>query len=75
MADNHGSTPAAWVAVFLVLVAFVVGGLALVLSPVNWVMFWIAVALVPVSLVVGKVMSAMGLGADHADHADHEPQV
>lgn len=65
MADNHGSTPAAWVAVFLVLIAFVVGGIALVFSPPNWVMFWIAVALLPVSMIVGKVMSAMGLGADH----------
>jgi hypothetical protein len=64
MAENHGSTPAAWVAVFIVLVAFVVGGIALVFSPPNWVMFWIAVALVPVALIVGKVMSAMGLGAD-----------
>jgi hypothetical protein len=64
MADNHGSTPAAWVAVFLALVAFVVGGVALVFSPPNWPMFWAAVALLPVSLIVGKVMSAMGLGAD-----------
>jgi hypothetical protein len=64
MADNHGSTPAAWVAVFIALVAFVVGGIALVFSPPNWVMFWIAVALLPVAMIVGKVMSAMGLGAD-----------
>ncbi|HEX2174751.1 MAG TPA: HGxxPAAW family protein [Nocardioidaceae bacterium] len=69
MADNHGSTPAAWVAVFIVLVAFVIGGIALVFSPPNWVMFWIAVALLPVSLLVGKVMSAMGLGADHERQA------
>ncbi len=69
MADNHGSTPAAWVAVFITLVAFVVGGLALVFSPPNWVMFWIAVALLPVALIVGKVMSAMGLGADHERQA------
>ncbi|MGH3365883.1 MAG: HGxxPAAW family protein [Nocardioidaceae bacterium] len=62
MAANHGSTPAAWVTISLVLVAFVVGGLALVLEPINWVMFWVGVALFPVSLVVGKVMSAAGLG-------------
>ena len=64
MADNHGSTPAAWVAVFIALVAFVIGGIALVFSPINWPMFWVGVALLPVAMVVGKVMSAMGLGAD-----------
>lgn len=69
MAENHGSTPAAWVAVFIVLIAFVVGGVALVFSPPNWAMFWIAVALVPVAVIVGKVMSAMGLGADDEGHA------
>ncbi|HWM00621.1 MAG TPA: HGxxPAAW family protein [Nocardioidaceae bacterium] len=69
MADNHGSTPAAWVAVFLALVAFVVGGVALVFSPPNWPMFWAGVALLPVSLIVGKVMSAMGLGADQEPQA------
>ena len=69
MADNHGSTPAAWVAVFLALVAFVVGGVALVFSPPNWPMFWVGVALLPVSLIVGKVMSAMGLGADQEPQA------
>lgn len=65
MADNHGSTPAAWVAVLIALVAFTVGGVALVFDPPNWAMFWVGVALLPVALVVGKVMSAMGLGADH----------
>ena len=64
MADNHGSTPAAWVAVFLALVAFTVGGIALVFTPVNWPLFWVGAALLPLSLVVGKVMSAMGLGSD-----------
>jgi hypothetical protein len=69
MAQNHGSTPAAWVAVFLALVAFVVGGIALVFSPVNWTLFWVGVALLPVSMIVGKVMSAMGLGADQEGQA------
>jgi hypothetical protein len=69
MAQNHGSTPAAWVAVFITLIAFVIGGVALVFSPPNWTMFWIGVALLPVALIVGKVMSAMGLGAEHERQA------
>jgi len=64
MADNHGSTPAAWTAVVIALIAFVVGGIALVFSPINWVMFWIGVALLVVSGIAGKVMSAMGVGSD-----------
>ncbi|MDQ4084947.1 MAG: hypothetical protein M3165_03940 [Actinomycetota bacterium] len=69
MADNHGSTPAAWVAVVIALVGFVVGGVALVLSPPNWVLFWIGLALLPVAMIVGKVMSAMGLGGDQERQA------
>jgi hypothetical protein len=58
MSANHGSTPAAWTAVFIILIAFVIGGVAMVLDPVNWLMFWIAVVLLPVGAIVGKVMSA-----------------
>ena len=62
MADNHhGSTPAAWTAVTVALIAFLVGAAGLVLM--NWPMFWVGMALLPISLVVGKVMSVMGLGA------------
>ena len=59
--EDHGSTPAAWTAVVIITIAFIVGTLAVVLG--NWPMFWVGVALLPISLVVGKVMQAMGLGA------------
>lgn len=72
MADNHGSTPAAWTAVAIALLAFVVGGIALVFSPINWVMFWISVALLIVAGVAGKVMSAMGVGNGVEAHSDAE---
>jgi len=57
----HGSNPAAWTAVVITLVAFTLGAIALVIGP-NWVLFWIAVALLPLALVIGKLMSAAGLG-------------
>jgi peptidoglycan/LPS O-acetylase OafA/YrhL len=60
MSANHGSTPAAWTAVAIVLLAFVVGGIALVFDPVNWPMFWVGVALLPIGAIVGKIMSAAG---------------
>ncbi len=63
MADSHhGSTPAAWTAVILCLVAFCIGGAGLMLD--NWVVFWVGVGLLVVSGVVGKVMQAMGLGSE-----------
>jgi hypothetical protein len=58
--DDHGSTPAAWTAVVIIMIAFVVGTLGIMMG--NWVMFWIAVGLVVVGAIVGKVMQMMGLG-------------
>jgi hypothetical protein len=62
MANNHhGSTPAAWTAVTLALIAFLVGAVGLVVG--SWPTFWVGVALLAVSAIVGKLMSMMGLGA------------
>jgi hypothetical protein len=65
MSDNHGNTPAAWTAVFVALAGFVVGGLALMLSPVSMALFWVGIALLPIALVVFVVMTKMGLGDAH----------
>ena len=62
MSDNHGSTPAAWTAVFIALVGFVVGGVALMLDPVSMALFWVGCAFIPVAGVVFVVMDKMGLG-------------
>lgn len=61
MSSNHGNTPAAWTAVIIGLAAFVVGGIGLMAG--SMVVFWIGVALAPIALIVGMVMSRMGLGA------------
>jgi hypothetical protein len=58
--SHHGSTPAAWTAVTLILIAFLVGGIGLVAG--SWVVFWAGVALGVVGLVVGMIMQAMGMG-------------
>jgi hypothetical protein len=62
---HHGSTPAAWTGTGIVLLAFLVGGLGLVLE--NMVIFWVGVALGPAGAIVGMVMSKMGLGGDPAE--------
>ncbi|MBA2464352.1 MAG: HGxxPAAW family protein [Nocardioides sp.] len=59
---HHGNTPAAWTAVTIILLGFVVGGLGMVIDKPT--LFWVGVALVPVGAVAGKVMQKMGLGAE-----------
>jgi hypothetical protein len=62
MSANHGSTPAAWTGVTIVLIGFIVGGLGLALE--NMPLFWAGVACAPVGAIVGYVMAKMGLGGD-----------
>jgi hypothetical protein len=62
MAAHHGSTPAAWTAVTLVLVGFLLGGAGLILN--NWLLFWVGAGVVAASLVIGKLLQVAGLGED-----------
>jgi hypothetical protein len=62
--DNHGSTPAAWTAVTIIMIAFLVGGIGVVVAQ-PW-LFWVGAALVVVGIIVGKVMQMMGMGADQS---------
>lgn len=59
--SSHGNTPAAWTAVTVAMLGFVVGGVALMLDPVNLTLFWIGCAIGVASLVVFAVMAKMGL--------------
>jgi hypothetical protein len=59
--EDHGSTPAAWTAVFLCIAGFLIGGAGLVAGTPALAIVGGAIAVV--SPIVGKVMSAMGLGA------------
>ena len=60
MSDSHGNTPAAWSAVTVAMLGFVVGAVGLLLDPVNMTIFWIGVAIGVASLVVFAVMVKMG---------------
>jgi hypothetical protein len=61
MSDNHGNTPAAWAAVSVAMLGFVVAGIGLTFDPINKGVFWVGVAIGAVSLVVFMVMAKMGL--------------
>jgi hypothetical protein len=63
----HGSSPAAWTAVMLCLVGITIGGIALIPEP-NWTLFWIGTAITLASGIVGRVMSAAGMGASADEH-------
>lgn len=66
MSANHGNTPAAWTGVAVAMLGFVVGGIALMLDPVNLTLFWVGCALGVVALLVFGVMAKMGLNS--SDH-------
>ena len=50
--EYHGR-PVSWVAVTLIIVGFIIGGIALPIGP-TWVLFWIGAAIV----VVGAIFAA-----------------
>ena len=58
---HHGRTLAAWTGSAIGLVAFIVGGIAVVVQ--RWPMFWAAVALAAIALIVTVVLQRMGYGA------------
>jgi ABC-type bacteriocin/lantibiotic exporter with double-glycine peptidase domain len=58
---HHGNTPAAWTTVCVALAAFIVAGIALMVG--SWPMFWIGCALAPIAVIIGAIMSKMGLNA------------
>ena len=51
--EGHHGRPASWVAVTVIIIGFVIGGIALTVGP-NWVLFWVGAAIV----VVGGIMGA-----------------
>jgi hypothetical protein len=60
MSDSHGNTPAAWSAVVVGLLGFLIGSVGMILDPVNWVIFWIGVVVTLAAVVVFGVMAKMG---------------
>ena len=66
MSDNHGNTPAAWAAVAVAMLGFVVAGIGLMFDPVKMSVFWVGAVIGAASIVVFAVMSRMGLnGPSH----------
>jgi hypothetical protein len=60
MSDNHGNTPAAWTAVTIGMLAFVVGAVGMLIQPINWVIFYVGVGIGVAALVIFAVMAKLG---------------
>ena len=67
MSAHHGNTPAAWTAVVVGLLGFVVGGVGLMLDPVNMTIFYVGLGLIAAAGVVFLVMDRMGMHDAAAD--------
>jgi hypothetical protein len=65
MSDSHGNTPAAWSAVTVALLGFVVGSVGLMLEPVSYLVFWIGVALVVGAGILFGVLAKLGFHGGH----------
>jgi len=66
MAAGHGNTPAAWIAVGVAMLGFVVGSIALLQQPAQMTLFWIGVAIALIAFPLFLVLSRFGLNA--SDH-------
>jgi hypothetical protein len=64
MSDSHGNTPAAWSAVVVGLLGFLIGSVGLMLSPINYIVFWIGVVVTLASGVVFLVLAKMGYNTE-----------
>jgi hypothetical protein len=58
---HHGRTLAAWTGTTIAMVAFILGGIAVVIQ--NWPLFWVSVGLLVVAVIATKVLQVMGHGA------------
>lgn len=66
MAAGHGNTPAAWTAVAVAMVGFVVGSIALLQVPTQMNLLWAGIIIAIVAFPLFVVLSKLGFNA--SDH-------
>jgi uncharacterized membrane protein YfcA len=66
MAAGHGNTPAAWTAVSVAMLGFVVGSVALLQVPTQMTMLWIGIIIAVVAFPLFLLLSKLGFhSSDH----------
>ncbi|MER6973620.1 HGxxPAAW family protein [Nocardioides sp. NPDC000445] len=64
MSASHGNTPAAWIAVAVGLLGFLIGSVAMMLDPISWLVFWVGVAVTVVGGLLFIVLSKLGFNVE-----------
>ncbi len=59
-AVGHGNSPAAWIAVGIILLGALISSIAVVIAT-PW-MFWAGLVVILAGVITGKVLTAMGFG-------------
>lgn len=57
---DHGHTVAAWTGVTIIILAFLVGGIGVVIAEPT--VFWVGIGMIPLGAAAGKVLQLMGYG-------------
>ena len=61
MSAGHGNTPAAWTAVAVAMLGFVVGSVALLQVPTQMTLLWIGIIIAVIAFPLFLVLSKLGL--------------
>ncbi|MER6937432.1 HGxxPAAW family protein [Nocardioides sp. NPDC127514] len=64
MSASHGNTPAAWIAVAVGLLGFLIGSVAMMLDPISWLVFWVGVAVTVAGGLLFIVLSKLGFNVE-----------
>ncbi|HSA49250.1 MAG TPA: HGxxPAAW family protein [Yinghuangia sp.] len=70
---NHGSSPAAWTGVILILVGLCVGGAGMIADQ-PW-LFWTGIGIALLGAVGGKLLSVMGFGIAPGYHQEGDTEL
>jgi uncharacterized membrane protein YfcA len=66
MASGHGNTPAAWTAVAVAMLGFVIGSVALLQTPAQMTLLWIGIIVAVVAFPLFLVLAKLGFNtSDH----------
>ena len=64
MSASHGNTPAAWIAVAVGLLGFLIGSVALMLEPISWLVFCVGVAVTVVGGLLFFLLARLGFNVE-----------
>ncbi|WP_328531507.1 hypothetical protein OG984_10380 [Nocardioides sp. NBC_00368] len=64
MSASHGNTPAAWIAVAVGLLGFLIGSVAMMLDPISWLVFWVGVAVTVAGGLLFIVLAKLGFNVE-----------